>query len=172
MHTNILEHSHPGSPHILARMTDSSAASEPDQSNDGASAAPILIALGIVGFVLIAMVVFRMIGNDNVSDDNGIGRAVIAQNDALQREDYTAFRAYTCAPDQGTQAEVISGQQHSKAARGPRFVQDVTDVKVDGDRATATVVYYFEKAKDAHVTAPTTFVKADGGWKVCSIGPR
>lgn len=153
-------------------MTDSKAGSTPDQSNDGASAAPILIALGIVAFVLIAMVVFRMIGSDNVSDDNEVGRAVVAQNDALQREDYAAFRAYTCPPDQGAQADVIGAQQRSKASRGARFVDDVADIKVDGDRATATVVYYFEKAKDDKVTVPLTFARADGGWKVCSVGPR
>ena len=54
---------------------------------------PILIALGIVAFVLIAMTLFRMIGSTGVSDENGVGRAVVAQNDALQREDYAAFRA-------------------------------------------------------------------------------
>lgn len=144
----------------------------PDKSDDGASAAPILIAIGIVVFVLIAMTIFRMIGSTNVSEDNAVGKAVVAQNDALQREDYPAFRAHTCAADQGAQADVITGQQKSKAARGSRFVQDVTDIKVDGDRASATVVYYFEKAKDDKVKAPSTFAKVDGDWKVCSIGPR
>ncbi len=148
-------------------MTDT-----PDDADDGASAAPILIALGIVGFVLIAMTVFRMIGSSRVSDDSGIGRAVVAQNDALQREDYSAFRANTCPADQGTQAEVIAAQQRSKSARGARFVDDVNGMKVDGDRATATVVYHFEKAKDDKITVPTTFAREGGVWKVCSVGPR
>lgn len=146
--------------------------STPDGPDDGASAAPILIALGIVAFVLIAMVLFRMIGSDRVSEDNSVGRAVVAQNDALQREDYSAFRGYTCAAEQGAQADVVAGQQRSKAARGARFVDDVTDIKVDGDRATATVVYYFEKAKDDKVRAAMTFVRENGDWKVCSPGPR
>lgn len=147
-----------------------------DDPDDGRSAAPILIALGIVAFVLFAMVVFRMIGSSRTSDDSAVGRAVVAQNDALQREDYTAFRGHTCAAEQGVgagaEAEVIAGQQRSKATRGARFVEDVTDIKVDGDRATATVVYYFEKNKGDKVTSPTVFVREDGAWKVCSAEPR
>ena len=167
MHRDILGHSGPDSPHILARMTD-----KPDEPQDRGSAAPILIALGIVAFVLIAMTVFRMIGSGQVSEENAVGRAVVAQNDALQREDYAAFRANTCPADQGVQADVIAGQQRSKTAKGARFVDDVKAIKVDGDRATATVVYYFENAKDDKVTVPMTFARSDGGWKVCSAGPR
>lgn len=144
--------------------------SEPDVSRP--TFLPVLIALGVVAFVLIAMTLFRMIGSGRVSDENAVGRAVVAQNDALQREDYAAFRANTCPADQGTQTDVIAGQQRSKAAKGPRFVEDVRGVEVDGDRASATVVYYFENNKDDKITVPITFMRADGGWKVCSAGPR
>ena len=34
------------------------------------------------------------------------------------------------------------------AKRGERFVDDVTDVVIDGDRATAKVTYHFDKAPD------------------------
>jgi hypothetical protein len=168
MHTDILGHIQGNRPHILARMEEST----PDEPADRGSAAPILIALGIVAFVLIAMTVFRMIGSSQVTEENGVGRAVVAQNDALQREDYAAFRANTCRADQGNQAEVIAGQQRSTAAKGARFVDDVTGIKIDGERATATVVYHFEKAKDDKVSVPITFAREDGGWKVCATGPR
>ena len=167
MHSNILVHTPADSPHILARMADT-----PEDPADRGSAAPILIALGIVAFVLIAMTVFRMIGSSQVTDENAVGRAVVAQNDALQREDYTDFRISTCRADAGTQAEVIATQQRSKADKGARFVDDVTGIKIDGDRATATVVYHFEKAKDDKITVPINFAREDGGWKVCATGPR
>ena len=146
----------------------------PDGSpdDDRPSLMPVLIALGIVAFVLIAMTVFRMIGGDRTTDESLVGRAVVAQNDALQREDYSAFRSYTCIAQHDTQADVIAGQQRSKATRGARIVDNVTDIKVDGDRATAAVVYHFEKAPEDKATSPTTFVREDGGWKVCSAGPR
>jgi hypothetical protein len=168
MHRTILGHVRDNSPHILARMTEST----PDEPEDRGSAAPILIALGIVAFVLIAMTVFRMIGGSQVTAENGVGRAVVAQNDALQREDYGAYQANTCAADLGTQADVIAGQQRSKAAKGARFVDDVTGIKVDGDRATATVVYHFENSKGDKITVPVTFAREGGGWKVCATGPR
>ena len=147
---------------------------DPDDNldDDRPSLMPVLIALGIVAFVLIAMTVFRMIGGDRTTDESLVGRAVVAQNDALQREDYAALRGYTCVPQQGVQADVIAGQQRSKTDRGARFVDDVTDIKIDGDRAAATVVYHFEKTPDDKVTSPTAFVREDGGWKVCSAGPR
>ena len=112
----------------------------PDGSpdDDRPSLMPVLIALGIVAFVLIAMTVFRMIGGDRTTDESLVGRAVVAQNDALQREDYSAFRSYTCIAQHDTQADVIAGQQRSKATRGARIVDNVTDIKVDGDRATAS----------------------------------
>ncbi|MGI9164741.1 MAG: Rv0361 family membrane protein [Mycobacterium sp.] len=144
----------------------------PDQPEDSNTVAPLLIALGIVVFVLIAMTGFRMIGGDRTTDESLVGRAVVAQNDALQREDYSAFRGYTCVAQQGAQADVIAGQQRSKTDRGARFVDDVTDIKIDGDRAAATVVYHFERTPDDKVTSPTAFVREDSGWKVCSAGPR
>ena len=54
---------------------------------------------------------------------------------------------------------------------GERFVDDVTEVAVDGDRATAKVTYHFDKAPDTKTGVETTFVREDGAWKVCSPGP-
>ena len=52
-----------------------------------------------------------------------------------------------------------------------RFVDDVTNVTIDGDRAKATVTYHFDKAPDEKSPVPMTFVREDGAWKVCSTGP-
>ncbi|MGV0802009.1 lumazine-binding protein, partial [Mycolicibacterium elephantis] len=53
-----------------------------------------------------------------------------------------------------------------------RFVDEVTDIKVDGDRARAKVTYHFDKAPDTKSSATMSFVREDGAWKVCSAGPR
>jgi hypothetical protein len=58
------------------------------------------------------------------------------------------------------------------AKRGERFVDDVTDVAIDGDRATAKVTYHFDKAPDTKTGVEMTFVREDGAWKVCSTGPN
>ena len=88
-----------------------------------------------------------------------MGRAVVAQNDALQRENYPDFRRYTCTAQQGTESQVIGDQRQSKAAKGNRFVDDVEEVVVTEDRATADVVYHFEKAPDDKITTPMTFAR-------------
>ncbi|MGV0602146.1 nuclear transport factor 2 family protein, partial [Mycolicibacterium pulveris] len=63
-------------------------------------------------------------------------------------------------------------QRDSVDSRGERFVDEVTDIKVDGDRARAKVTYHFDKAPDTKSSATMSFVREDGAWKVCSAGPR
>lgn len=133
---------------------------------------PIAIAAAIVAVALAVMWGLRFFRSDEVPDDGLVGRAVVAQNDALQRENYADFRAYTCIAQQGTETQVLSDQRASKSAKGNRFVDDVKDFAVTGDRATATVVYHFEKSADAKLSTPMTFVRENGEWKVCSPGPR
>lgn len=133
---------------------------------------PVLTALAIVGVALIAFFVVRMLRGDVQPDEAGVGRAVVGQNDALQREDYADFRSFTCAAQQGAENQVLADHRQSVQAKGARFVDDVTGLAVTGDRATATVVYHFEKSADDKISAPMTFAREDGEWKVCSPGPR
>ena len=144
---------------------------EPD--NDRPTLMPILTALVVVGVALLAVFLLRMIrGGDTVPDEAMVGEAVVGQNDALQRANYADFRTYTCANQQGIEAQVLADQRQSTSAKGARYVDDVKDVKVSGDSATATVVYHFEKAEDDKVSTPMSFVRENGTWKVCSAGPK
>lgn len=133
---------------------------------------PIAIALAVVAVVLIVMVVSRLIKGDDIPDEAQVGSAVVAQNDALQRENYADFRRYTCAAQQGSEVQVLDEQRKSKATRGNRVVDDVKDIAVNGERATATAVYHFDKSPDDKVTAPMTFVREHDTWTVCTPGPR
>nr|WP_183517957.1 lumazine-binding protein [Mycolicibacterium sp. BK634] len=134
---------------------------------------PILIALVVALLVLgtIGIVWVLDTRQKPLTEDVKVGRAAVGQNDALQRDNYGDFRKYTCAAQQGSEAEVLDRQQKSKAAQGARYVDDVTEVKIAGDKATATVVYHFEKAADNKITVPMTFVRENGDWTVCSPGP-
>jgi len=156
----------------MSKPPRNSANDPADDTSNSPTAMPILVALGIVGVVLVVMVLLRMIGGEDVSAEGAVGRAVVGQNDALQREDYADFRRYTCAERHGSEAEVIGEQRESSEARGARFVDDVADVAVDGGRATATVVYHFEGSADQKLPTPMTFVLEGGEWTVCSAGPR
>ena len=143
---------------------------EPEEST-GNSAAPFLGALAIIVAIVIAIWLFNVFSGDELTDEQLIGRAAAGQNDALQRDDYADFRSYTCAAQVGTEAEILDRQRDSKAAQGERFLDGVTDVEIDGNRATASVTYHFANAPDAKQTSDIPFAKEDGAWKVCSTGP-
>jgi len=134
--------------------------------------APFLGALAIIVLVLIAIALFNIFGDNGVPSDQQVGRAAVGQNDALQRLDYAEFRTYTCRDQQGIEADILARQRDSVAKRGQRFVDDVTDVVIDGDRSNAKVTYHFGKAPDVKTGVPMTFVREDGAWKVCSTGPN
>ena len=85
---------------------------------------------------------------------------------------FNIFRGDTCRARQDTESDILARQRDSVAKHGARFVDDVTDVAIDGDRATATVIYHFDKAPDTKTGVATTFVREDGAWKVCSTGPN
>ena len=144
-----------------------------DEEHDGSSPMPILIALVVALLVLGVIGIVWVLDNRQkpLTEDVKVGRAAVGQNDALQRDSYVDFRKYTCAAQQGTEAEVLDRQQKSKAAQGARYVDDVTEVKIDGDKAAATVVYHFEHAADNKLKVPMTFVRENGDWTVCSPGP-
>ena len=133
--------------------------------------APFLGALAIIVIVVIGVWLVNLSRGDGMSEDERVGRAAVGQNDALQRENFTDFRAYTCRAQQGSEADILARQRDSVAKRGARYVNDVTDVVINGDRATATVTYHFAKAPDTKTGVAMTFAREDGAWKVCSIGP-
>lgn len=139
---------------------------------DRPTLAPFLGAVAIIAVVVIAIVLFNVFGSDDVPGDQQVARAAVGQNDALQRQNYGDFLRYTCEAQQRAEAEVLAAHRDSVAKRGERFVDDVTDVKIDGDRATATVTYHFAKAPDTKSGVASTFVREDGAWKVCSTGPK
>jgi len=146
----------------------------PDATPDDnrGSLMPVIAAVTIVAVALIAIWVLRMFRGDVQPDEGRIGTAAVGQNDALQREDYADFQTFTCVAEQGIEARVLADQQQSKTAHGARIVDDLTGIAVTDDRATATVVYHFERSPDDKIKTAMTFVRENGEWKVCSPGPR
>lgn len=142
------------------------------EPTDRPTMTPFVAALGLVVLIVIVIGLLNLVGGDDeLSADQQVARAAVAQNDALQRQSYADFRSHTCRAEQGTETKFIDRQRDSVAERGERFVDDITDVTVDGDRATATVTYHFDKAPDTQTDVDMTFVREDATWKVCSPGP-
>ncbi|MCG5432172.1 lumazine-binding protein [Mycobacterium sp. MYCO198283] len=150
----------------MADTPDSTA----DRADDG-TPAPFLAALVIIVFVVAVITVLALTDDDGVSDEQQVARALVGQNDALQRDNPGDYRSYTCAALAAGDAQALSAQREAKARSGARYVDDVTDIRIDGDRATATVQYSFERNRDDKRTAAVTAVREDGAWKVCSGYP-
>ena len=121
---------------------------------------PIAIAAAIVVVVLGAMWVLRFFRSDEVPDDGLVGRAVVGQNDALQRENYPDFQTYTCVAQQGSESQVLTDQRQSKSAKGNRFVDDV---RISTPTVIGPLPGRLPLREDARrqVTAPMTFVRGE-----------
>lgn len=144
----------------------------PPDREDRPTALPILIAIGVAVVVLAIVGITQLRGVDDLTPNQLVARAAVGQNDALQRENYGDFVKYTCAAERGGDTEVLAAQKKSVSVNGARYVDEVTGISVNGDSATATVVYHFERSADNTLKTPMTFVRQDGDWKVCSPGPR
>jgi hypothetical protein len=142
----------------------------PEYPPDRPTMAPFLGALAVIVLVVIAIVLFNSIGGSGPTPEQDVGRAVVGQNDALQRQSYADFRAYTCRAEQGTEADFLAHQRDSVAKNGERYVDGVSNVRVDGDRAIADATYHFDKTADTTSKSELTVVREDGAWKVCSSG--
>lgn len=145
-----------------------------EREEDRSSAMPILIALGVgvVVLVVVGIVTLMDRGSGELTPDLRVARAAVGQNDALQRDNYADYRKYTCPAEQGAENEVLKRQGQSKTAKGARFVDDVADVVITGDKATATVTYHFENSADNKIKVPMTFVSQGDDWTVCSPSPH
>ncbi|MBU8830270.1 Rv0361 family membrane protein [Mycolicibacterium goodii] len=139
-----------------------------EHAADRPTAWPFMAALVLIVLVVIGVFLVNAFSGDGLSEEERVGRAAVGQNDAMQREDYSAFVGYTCAAQRGAEADFLARQRDSVQKQGARYVDDVTGVRIDGDRATATVVYHFEKEPDNKINVETVFVREDGEWRVCS----
>jgi len=129
--------------------------------------APFLGALAIIVLVVIGIVVVNAFASTEPTPDQELRAAVVGQNDALQRQDYSAFRGFTCRAAQGDEAQVLAGQRESVEKNGERYVDAVDDLRIDGDRATVKATYHFDKTAEAKSSSDVTLVREDGAWKVC-----
>jgi hypothetical protein len=149
-------------------VTSSEASGASDLPEDRPTLAPFLGALAIILLVVIGIIAFNAFGGSDATPDQQLRAAVVGQNDALQRQNYVDFRRFTCRAAQRTEADVLAGQRDSIAKSGERYVDEVSDLKITGERATVKVTYHFAKAPDTTSGAEVALVREDGAWKVCA----
>ena len=148
-------------------MTDSGPVQLPEPAPDRPTIAPFLGGFAVFAIVVIGIILFNVFGSQHTTPGDQVARAAVGQNDALQREDYGAFRTFTCRAGQGTEADFLAHQRDSVTKNGARNLDDVTDIHIDGDHATATVTYHFAKTAGTKSPAAVSFSQEDGAWKVC-----
>ena len=139
----------------------------PDYGPDRPTIAPFVGALAVIVLVVIGIVLFNVFGSSSPAPATDVGRAIVGQNDALQRQNYADFRDFTCPAVQGSETDFLARQRDSVSKNGERYIDDVKDVRIDGDRATASVTYHFDKTADTTSVSELTVVREDGSWKVC-----
>ena len=142
--------------------------SESGVEPDRPTIAPFLGALGIFALVVIGIIAFNLFGSQHTTPGDQVAQAAVGQNDALQRTDYGAFTKFTCRARQGSEANFAARQRDSVAKHGERYLDDVTAIRIDGNQASATVKYHFDKTKDTPFDVEVSFANEDGAWKVCS----
>ena len=130
--------------------------------------APFVGALVIVVLIVIGIVVANSFSGDGPTTEQDVSRAVVGQNDAMQRQSFSGFREFTCRAQQGTEADFLARQRDSVAKNGERYVDGVRNVRIDGDQAAADATYHFDKTPDTTSVTELAIVREDGTWKVCS----
>ena len=122
----------------------------------------------IVVLIVIGIVVANSFSGDGPTPEQDVSRAVVGQNDAMQRQSFAGFREFTCGAQQGTEADFLARQRDSVAKNGERYVDGVRNVRIDGDQAAADATYHFDKTPDTTSVTELAIVREDGTWKVCS----
>ena len=141
------------------------------EPSDRPTMAPFIGALIVIIVVVVGVFVLNavgVVGGDRPSPDRDVRIAVVGQNDGLQRLDYARFQSFTCKAQYSTEADVIGKQRDSVVKNGQRYIDEVSDIRIDGDRATATVTTHFDKTPDQKPKAQVTLLREDGAWKVCA----
>jgi hypothetical protein len=139
----------------------------PEPEPDRPTMAPFLGAFAVIAIVVIGIVAFNVFGSDTTTPGDQVAQAAVGQNDAMQRQDYGKFTTFTCRAARGAEADFLAAQRASVAKNGERYLDDVTGISVDGDRASATVTYHFANTSGTKTPVPVIFVREDGAWKVC-----
>lgn len=139
----------------------------PEPEPDRPTIAPFLGAFAVIAIVVIGIILFNVFGSSTTTPGDQVAQAAVGQNDAMQRQDYGKFRNLTCRTAQGSEVDFLARQRDSVAKNGERYLDDVTNIAVDGERASATVTYHFDKTAETKTPAEVSFVREDGAWKVC-----
>ncbi len=136
---------------------------------------PFYVAAGVVALFVLGIVLSNISrpAEDRVSDDARVQYAINDFYTAMNAADYDEYRDSTCAadlakPDFPTRERFVEDNKAVTEKNGPIEIPEITDLVVDGDRATAKVHWHYEKSSDDKHVDDTIVVRENGEWKVCT----
>ncbi|MFT4199715.1 hypothetical protein [Gordonia sp. (in: high G+C Gram-positive bacteria)] len=137
---------------------------------DAPTRAPIIAALVVIAILIIVILIAQWTHpfSSRLSPEDSVRVAINDQYTARNALNYESYQRITCAPKIEPREAFLAENQRSRDENGKIVIPQINDVVIDGDKATASVVWNFEKKPDAKTTTPTTLVRQDDGWKVCS----
>ncbi|MGL4305610.1 MAG: hypothetical protein ACRCSF_05595 [Mycobacteriaceae bacterium] len=139
------------------------------------------VAAATIFIVIIGVVVLSNIwgSQPTLTDEQQITRAVVGQNDALQRSNYQDYTSYLCdellaSATLVDEASFVAKQSKSEEANGAHIIDEVTDMAIVGEAATANVKSHYAdqptNSAENVIVVSIKFVKEKDSWKVCTAG--
>jgi hypothetical protein len=151
---------------------------EPDPADGRRSwkdAWPFLVAFAVVLIAAAGIGISYLIrpADARLSTEAQVQHAINDSYTARNDLDYAKYRGATCSaeltsdtfPDETT---FLDQNRKSFEVNGHIVIPEITDIAVNGDRATAKVHWHFDEKADQKQVADTVVVREDGDWKVCT----
>ncbi|MFZ2239597.1 MAG: hypothetical protein WAV90_08640 [Gordonia amarae] len=139
------------------------------------AALPFIIAGVVVLVVVIGVLISNAVrpAEDRMSEDAKVQHAINDYYTARNEADFDKYAAANCAAARNAEGfpakdKFVTDNRKSMDDNGQIKIPEITDLTVNGDRATARVHWHFEKSEDKKNVVDTTVVREDGEWKVCT----
>ena len=139
------------------------------------AALPFIIAGVVVLVVVIGVLISNAVrpAEDRMSEDAKVQHAIKDYYTARNEADFDKYAAVNCAavrnaPGFPAREAFVADNKKSMDENGQIKIPEITDLAVDGDRASARVHWHFENSEGNKNVVATTVVREDGEWKVCT----
>ncbi|MCG7635142.1 MULTISPECIES: Rv0361 family membrane protein [Gordonia] len=136
---------------------------------------PFFVAAGVVGLVVLGVVLSNVTrpAEDRAGDSAQVQYAINDVYTARNGPNYAEYRANTCAADVEaadfiSEERFVQDNRETLTRNGHIEIPEITELVVDGDRATAKVHWHYDKTPDDVNVVDTIVVRENGEWKVCS----
>ncbi len=139
------------------------------QDRGAPSKGPVIAALVLVGVLLSVILIaqFARPVGERSGDDGRVRLAINDHYTARNALNYDTFRDATCSAKTPPRDQFVAQNKQSRDTFGPIVIPEISDVRVDGGNASATVHWHYKDKAGAEATTQVSLVHQDDRWKVC-----